>query len=190
VDSGVFRWRQLSYVADVRFLVIYPPDAEANEPDSLMVFIDLEGKGATFWAASNNEEGEFVKTDYIVLRKDRPLVKGQVRWLSGNPVILTAKLNGIKVAKEINVYIPMLLFILCLAGGAIGGWLRFVWIPDPKTKKLRSQMKKWRRLLEPLKEIVVGMVAGVLLYLLNLISPLYLEFRPILGAGWLGLAQP
>lgn len=190
VDPGVFSWGKVSYIADVRFLTISPVEDEANGPDSLMVFIDLETKGATFWAASNNEGGKFVKTDYIVLRKNRPLAKGQVRWLSGNPVILTAKLNDIKVTKEATVFIPMLLLILCLTGGAIGGWLRFAWIPKPTTKTSRSHPNKWQKLLEPLKEIAVGMVAGVLLYLLNMISPLYLEFRPILGAGWLGLVQP
>ncbi len=34
------------------------------------------------------------------------------------------------------------------------------------------------------------MVAGLLLYLLNSVSPFYLEFRVGLGAGWLVLVQP
>jgi hypothetical protein len=96
------------------------------------VFIDLETRGATFWAAPNDEEEKFVKADYITLRKNRPLAKGQVRWLSGNPVILTAKLNDIKVTREVNVFIPVLLLLLCLAQ------LRHLKIFLPKSRGLSA----------------------------------------------------
>ncbi len=42
----------------------------------------------------------------------------------------------------------------------------------------------------PIREVFVSMIAGILLYLLNEVSPIYLGFRAGFGEEWLALVSP
>lgn len=85
----------------------------------------------------------------------------------------------------------MHLLMFCMLGGAMGGWLRRSRDPSSVVDlPVRLLPEKWSRRLVPVRESLVSMVAGILLYLLNLVSPIYLEFRPGHEGGWLMLVEP
>lgn len=191
IDPGVFRWLRFRYEAEVRVSAFYPAGSEAVIPESLTVFVDVPPQGVTFWKKGNQKDAGYVRTDYLTLYRDQVQAKGVVRWLLRGEAEVTAKAGNLRKTVTSTPDFPMFLLLVCVLGGGLGGWLRQ--IRDPSTVvdiPVQLLPKKLSGFLEPAREIFVSMVAGLLLYLLNLVSPVYLEFRLGLGAGWLVLVQP
>jgi len=191
IDPGVFRWLRFRYEAEVRVSAHYPAGSEAARPESLIVFVDVQPQGVTFGKKIGQKDAGYVRSGYLTLYRDQVQATGVVRWLLSGYAEVTAKVGNLRKTATSTPNFPVLLLLVCVLGGGVGGWLRQ--IRDPSTVvdiPMRLLPKKLSRYLEPVREIFVSMVAGLLLYLLNLVSPVYLEFRLGLGAGWLVLVQP
>ncbi len=191
IDPGVFRWLRFRYEAEVRVSAFYPPGSEAAIPESLRVFVDVQPQGVTFWKKGGQKDAGYVPTDYLTIYRDQVQAKGLVRWLLSGQAVVTAQAGTMRETVTTIPNFPVLLFLVCVLGGGVGGWLRKMRDPSSVVDiPVRLLPKKLSRLLEPVREIFISMVAGLLLYLLNLVSPVYLEFRLGFEAGWLVLVQP
>jgi hypothetical protein len=185
IDAGEFRWRRLRYEAEVRVSAIYAQENQDVIPESLIVWIDVETPGASFWVNDDN------RNDFLVLHKNDVQVKGKIRWFSGGEVRITAHTGRVRATKQTEASIPVLLLLVTLFGGMVGGWLRRVRDPSSVIKLPgRLLSEKWSRRLAPVREMIISMIAAFLLYLLNEVSPIYIEFRSEYGPEWLVLAQP
>nr|NIR47812.1 hypothetical protein [candidate division KSB1 bacterium]NIR71462.1 hypothetical protein [candidate division KSB1 bacterium]NIS23383.1 hypothetical protein [candidate division KSB1 bacterium]NIT70274.1 hypothetical protein [candidate division KSB1 bacterium]NIU23997.1 hypothetical protein [candidate division KSB1 bacterium] len=143
-----------------------------------------------FWVDVSGD-GDYERRKYLVWQKGQVQAKGKVRWLVGASVKLTAQSDGITQPVVVEVAFPLLLLLVCCAGGAIGGWFRRSLDPTSKIDVPFTMLPgKWSQKLEPLREAFVSMLVGLLLFVFNAVSPLYLEFRSPDEAQWLGLAHP
>ena len=186
IEPGKFRWWPFRYEAEVRVSPVY---SGSDAPDSLIVFVDVETPGATFWV--NEEEGQYVKSDYLTIYKNQVQAKGMVSWLFSGYVQVTAKTNRLRTTKEASVNFPVLILLACLIGGGLGGWLRRGRDSGSRIElPARWLPSKWSRRLESVHEMAISMIIGLLVFLLNFVSPVYLDFRAGLNEGWLVLAQP
>ena len=191
IDPGVFRWLRFRYEAEVRVTAFYPPGSESAIPESLRVLVDVQPQGVTFWKKGPQKDAGYVATDYLTLYRNEGQAKGLVRWLLSSQAVVTANADKVGKSATTEPHFPVLLFLVCVLGSGLGGWLRQIRDPSSVIKiPVRLLPKRLGRRLAPLHEIFVSMVAGLLLYLLNSVSPLYLEFRLGLDAGWLVLVQP
>lgn len=190
-DQAVFDWRNVVYKSEVRFTALYPPGREADIPDSIIIYIDFQTPGATFWVPVDPDSKRLRKTDYLVLYKNQVQARGYIQWLSENAIKFTARTNGTSKRGEATISFPVLLFLLCMLGGATGGWLRRI-NSEQKLSDIPFRLfpEKISRYLAPLREMFVGIITGNLLFLLNLVSPFYLEFRAAENLPWLGLTEP
>jgi len=191
IDPGEFKWRRLRYEAELRVSAIYPPESAAARADSLTIFINMDTPGTTFWVKTGEGDEEYVRSDYLTLYKDEIQAKGKLRWRISGYAQVTVKACNLRNTKRTEANFPVMLILVCIFGGVLGGWLRRSRDPGSVVKlPVRLFSQKWSRRLEPIRELFFSMVAGVFLYLLNLVSPVYLEFRTGLSEGWLVLVQP
>ncbi len=184
VYPGAFRWRKFQYEAEVQIYPYY--SSQKRNRTDLEILINIETPGASFWI--DDEQ----RRDVLVLRKDQDQAIGKIRWFSGGEVKLTAQTcNNKTPIKTAAVSLPVLLWLVILLGGFLGGWMRRVANPA-STVNLRVSLlpEKWGKRVAPIREISISMVAAFLLYLLNEVSPIYIEFRSAYGPAWLVLAQP
>lgn len=189
IDPGEFRWHHFCYEAELRVSPFPVPKMTAKIPERLTIYIDRDTPGTTFWVKSDAEDKKFARSDYLVLHRDQVQVKGRLRWRINSSAKVTVRTGTLSKTVDTEVSFPMFLLLICMLGGAAGGWLRR--IRDTKSVvPVRLFSKKWSQRLLPVHESLVSMVAGVLLYLLNLVSPVYLGFRTGLEEGWLTLVQP
>jgi len=184
VYPGAFRWLKFQYEAEVQVYPYYSP--EQRNRNDLEILINIETPGASFWI--DDEQ----RRDVLVLRKDQDQATGKIRWFSGGEVKLAAQICNYKTStKKAEVALPVLLWLVILFGGLLGGWIRRV-VKPTSTVNLRVPLlpAKWGQRVEPVREIAISMVAAFLLYLLNEVSPIYIEFRSAYGPAWLVLVQP
>ncbi|MBC8186329.1 hypothetical protein H8E88_35045 [candidate division KSB1 bacterium] len=191
IDPGEFRWRRFRYEAEMRVSAIYPAGSKLNRPESLIIFVDVETPGTTFWNKISGDKERYERSDQMTLTKGQDQVTGKLCWRISNNVKVTVNAGKLKQTAETSINFPIFLLLFCTLGGALGGWLRRT--RDPKSVvdiPVQILSKKMSHRLEPLRESFVSMVAGILLYLLNLVSPVYLELRSELSQGWLVLIPP
>jgi hypothetical protein len=185
VDAGEFRWRKFRYEAEVRVAPIYLNGDDSQAPAVLYIWVNLETPGASLWLDEN------ARGDYLTLRKGQPQAKAKIRWFTSGRVKLTAQAGRSRTTVETHVVFPVLLLLAALCGGALGGWLRRARDPSSVVNlHVRLLPEKWSRRLTPIREVLVSMIAGILLYLLNEVSPIYLGFRATFGEEWLALVSP
>ena len=184
IYPGEFKWRKFRYEAEVQIYPYYSP--ENKKRDDLQILINIETPGASFWIDDER------RRDVLVLRKNQDQAFGKIRWFSGGEVKLTAQSCNYKTStKKAEVALPVLLWLVILLGGFLGGWMRRVATPTSTVNfHVPLLPKKWGHRIEPIREIAISMVAAFLLYLLNEVSPIYLEFRSAFGSPWLVLVQP
>jgi len=184
VYPGEFKWRKFRYEAEVQIYPYYSP--EKKKRDDLQILINIETPGASFWI--DDEQ----RRDVLVLRKNQDQAIGKIRWFSGGEVKLTAQTCNYKTPTKITeVSLPILLWLVILLGGFLGGWMRRMANPSSAVNLRVSLLpEKWSKRVAPFREIAISMVAAFLLYLLNEVSPIYIEFRSAYGPAWLVLVQP
>lgn len=188
--SGEFRWRHFYYEAELQVSIFYPTDNKAFRPDSQMIFVNFKTPGAALWIRTG--EDDYVKRDYLIQHINELQATGKIRWSFTNSVKLEVKADGCKKKElEITVNIPMLLLLVAMFGGLLGGWLRRSRDPNSVINiHIRVLPEKWSRRIEPIREILISIIVGMLLYLINLISPIYLGFRAENDESWHMLLHP
>jgi hypothetical protein len=185
IDAGEFRWRKFRYEAEVRVAPIYLNGDDSKAPEVLYIWVNLETPGASLWLDEN------ARGDYLMLRKGQPQAKAKIRWFASGRVKLTAQAGRSRTTVETHVVFPVLLLLAALFGGALGGWLRRARDPSSVVNlHVRLLPEKWSCRLTPIREMLVSMIAGILLYLLNEVSPVYVGFRAGFGEEWLALVSP
>jgi hypothetical protein len=186
IDAGEWRWSKFRYEAELRIAApVYLERGSANAPANIYIWVNVETPGASLWQDDNR------RIDYLALSKDQPQVTVKVRWLTGGPITLAVRTGGIKTTVQTRAAFPVLLLLVSSFGGAVGGWLRRARDPASVVDlRVRLLPEKWSRRLAPVREVIVSMIAGVLLYLLNEVSPIYLGFRSGFGEEWLALVPP
>lgn len=190
IDPGVFNLGKLRYEAKLRVSPLYGSDVESQRPESLIVWIDIESPGA-FWTDPSAEDKYDNPSDHVLLRNDQVQVMGLVRWPLGGPIKVTAHFYNVSKTVVAIPTIPWLLLLISFAGGGLGGWLRRFREPHSVVDlPIKVLPKNLSVALQPIRETVIGTIAGLMLFLLNAVSPIYLEFRIPDGFEWLILAQP
>lgn len=126
LEHGIFQWQRLRYIANLRISLLDENGNMVPADQDYKIPIDIEARDASLWLDSDND-GVYERSDvYLVLTKGSDQVVGQIRWRISEKVKVQVSHGGLDVVatSETSPTFPILIFIICATGGALGGLLR------------------------------------------------------------------
>lgn len=193
LEHGVFDWKRMRYTANLKISLLDEKRDIVRADQDYKILVDIKAKDASLWVDSDRDGICDGTDDHLLLPRDGEQVSGEIRWRISEDVRVHAYHGELKSPEFVGTRasLPTFIFIICVFGGALGGWLRRTINPKSELKLPFTLLpEKISKSIVPAREIFMSSIAGFLIYMLNLASPIYIGLKSPENADWFMVAEP